>query len=229
MNTQERSFYNSVTGFSPTAITGVIRKLGRQHKKSIELQVELGKELRTAKEWYNSEEAQTQMDDAGITYNSICEFFQSVAGGRKKSACYKLIKAVNNVDANENAINEFVTACNEAEANGESPKRNIEAFNKFCASGEAEVRETEETENEETEETESEENQSDDSGTKFSFSMKAMDGESGACIRMDKDYGVLGEDGDTEKLKIAMISFLIQNGCEVTRAEQEVMPAGFDD
>lgn len=219
MNTQERSFYNNVTGFNHQTITGVIRRLDRQHKKSIELQVELGKELRTAKEWYNSEEAQAEMDDAGITYNSICEFFQSIAGGRKKSACYKLIKAADNVDANENAISEFVEACKQAVENGESPKRNIEAFNKFCASGEAEVRVSEANESEESEESESEENQSDDSGTKYSFSMKATNGESGACIRMDESYGILAEDGDTEKLKIAMISFLIQNGCEVTRPE----------
>jgi len=214
MNTQERSFYNNVTGFSPSAITGVIRRLGRQHKKSIELQVELGKELRTAKEWYNSEDAKTEMDDAGITYNDICEFFQSIAGGRKKSVCYKLIKAANNVDANENAINEFVTACDEAETNGESPKRNIEAFNKFCTSGEAEVRESEETESEETEETESEETQSED-GTKFSFSMKATNGESGACIRLDESFNILAEDGNTYALKLAMIKYLISIGHEV--------------
>lgn len=199
MNTQERSFYNNVTGFSPSAITGVIRRLGRQHKKSIELQVELGKELRTAKEWYNSEEGRSEMDDAGITYNDICEFFQSIAGGRKKSVCYKLIKSANNVDANEDAINEFVTACDEAEANGESPKRNIEAFNKFCASGEAEVRESEESESEETEETESEENQSED-GTFITISMKAVLGFSGATIRIGTDGNVLQADGDIETL-----------------------------
>lgn len=219
MNTQERSFYNNVTGFNHQTITGVIRRLDRQHKKSIELQVELGKELRTAKEWYNSEEAQAEMDDAGITYNSICEFFQSIAGGRKKSACYKLIKAADNVDANENAISEFVEACKQAVENGESPKRNIEAFNKFCASGEAEVRVSEANESEESEESESEENQSDDSGTKYSFSMKATNGESGACIRVDESFNILAEDGDTEKLKVAMIGFLIQSGCEVTRPE----------
>ncbi len=199
MNTQERSFYNNVTGFSPTAITGVIRRLDRQHKKSIELQVELGKELRTAKEWYNSEEAQAEMDDAGITYNSICEFFQSVAGGRKKSACYKLIKAANNVDANDNAVSEFVEACKQAVEDGESPKRNIEAFNKFCASGEAEVRETEETESEESEETESEENQSED-GTFITISMKAALGFGGATIRIDDEGNVLQADGDIETL-----------------------------
>ena len=212
MNTQERSFYNNVTGFSPSAITGVIRRLGRQHRKSIELQVELGKELRTAKEWYNSEDAKNEMDDAGITYNDICEFFQSIAGGRKKSVCYKLIKAANNVDANQGAISEFVTACDEAEENGESPKRNIEAFNKFCTSGEAEVRESEEAESEETEEAESEENQSEESATMFSFSMKATNGESGACIRMDKDYGILAEDGNSAHIKSAMVKYLTDNG-----------------
>jgi len=200
MNTQERSFYNNVTGFNPTAITGVIRRLDRQHKKSIELQVELGKELRTAKEWYNSEEAQTEMDDAGITYNSICEFFQSIAGGRKKSACYKLIKAADNVDANENAISEFVDACKQAVENGDSPKRNIEAFNKFCASGEAEVRVSEANESEESEESESEENQSDDSGTFITISMKAMLGFGGATIRIDAHGNVLQADGDIETL-----------------------------
>ena len=200
MNRAETNFYNNVTGFNPTAITGVIRRLDRQHKKSIELQVELGKELRTAKEWYNSEEAQTEMDDAGITYNSICEFFQSIAGGRKKSACYKLIKAADNVDANENAVSEFVEACKQAVENGESPKRNIEAFNKFCASGEAEVRVSEANESGEAEESESEENQSDDSGTFITISMKAVLGFSGATIRIDTDGNVLQADGDIETL-----------------------------
>lgn len=201
MNTQERSFYNNVTGFNPTAITGVIRRLDRQHKKSIELQVELGKELRTAKEWYNSEEAQAEMDDAGITYNSICEFFQSIAGGRKKSASYKLIKAADNVDANENAVSEFVEACKQAVENGDSPKRNIEAFNKFCASGEAEVRVSEANESEESEESESEENQSDDSGTFITISMKAVTGNSGATLRIDMEGNVLQADGDLTALK----------------------------
>lgn len=220
MNTQERSFYNNVTGFNPTAITGVIRRLDRQHKKSIELQVELGKELRTAKEWYNSEDAQAEMDDAGITYNSICEFFQSIAGGRKKSACYKLIKAADNVDANENAVSEFVEACKQAVENGDSPKRNIEAFNKFCASGEAEVRVSEANESEESEESESEENQSEESGTKFSFSMKSTNGESGACIRMNTGYEVIAEDGDNLGLKVAMIKYLTDNGYEVNRVDE---------
>lgn len=200
MNTQERSFYNSVTGFNHQTITGVIRRLDRQHKKSIELQVELGKELRTAKEWYNSEEAQAEMDDAGITYNSICEFFQSIAGGRKKSACYKLIKAADNVDANENAVSEFVEACKQAVENGESPKRNIEAFNKFCASGEAEVRVSEANESEESEESESEENQSEESGTFITISMKASLGFSGATIRIDDEGNILQADGDIETL-----------------------------
>ena len=43
MNTQERSFYNNVTGLSPTAITGVIRRLDRQHKKSIEYKLNWAK------------------------------------------------------------------------------------------------------------------------------------------------------------------------------------------
>jgi len=217
MNRAETNFYNNVTGFNPTAITGVIRRLDRQHKKSIELQVELGKELRTAKEWYNSEEAQAEMDDAGITYNSICEFFQSIAGGRKKSACYKLIKAADNVDANENAVSEFVEACKQAVENGESPKRNIEAFNKFCASGEAEVRESEGNESGEAEESESEENQSEESATMFSFSMKAINGESGACIRMDEDGNILAEDGNCAHIMSAMVKYLTDNGYLVAR------------
>ena len=128
-------------------------------------------------------------------------------------------QSANNVDANEDAVSEFVEACKIAVENGESPKRNIEAFNKFCASGEAEVRVSEANESGEAEESESEENQSEESGTKFSFSMKATNGESGACIRMDDSYGLLAEDGDTERLKLAMIGFLIQNGCVVTRPE----------
>ena len=77
-------------------------------------------------------------------------------------------------------------------------------------------------ESEETEETESEENQSDDSGTKYSFSMKATNGESGACVRMDEGYEILAEDGDAQsqsRLKLAMITFLMQRGCEVRPAE----------
>ena len=205
MNAQEQQFYNSVTGFSPAAITGVIKRMGTAHKKSIELQVELGKELRTAQEWYGSEDGQAQMNDAGLTYNDICEFFQSIAGGRKKSACYKLIKACNNVDANENAVSEFVTACKDAEENGESPKKNIEAFNKFCTS--------------ESEEAEVRESGSED-GTKFSFSMKAVDGEGGACIRLDKDHNILAEDGSVSGIILAMTNYLNSKGFALTPIEQ---------
>ena len=213
MNAQEQQFYNSVTGFSPSAITGVIKRMGTAHKKSIELQVELGKELRTAKEWYGSEDGQSQMNDAGLTYNDICEFFQSVAGGRKKSICYKLIKACNNVDANENAVAEFVTACKDAEENGESPKKNIEAFNKFCSSGEAEVRESESEESES--ESESEEGSEDE--TKFSFSMKAVDGESGACIRLDESFNIIAEDGAWDEIIRAITKYLSTKGFAVTQ------------
>ena len=202
MNAQEQQFYNSVTGFSPAAITGVIKRMGTAHKKSIELQVELGKELRTAQEWYGSEDGQAQMNDAGLTYNDICEFFQSIAGGRKKSACYKLIKACDNVDANENAVSEFVTACKDAEENGESPKKNIEAFNKFCTS--------------ESEEAEVRESGSED-GTKFSFSMKNTDGTGGASVRMDKDYNILAEDGDVGILMVSMTAFFHGKGFAVTQ------------
>ena len=200
MNTQERSFYNNVTGFSPSAIKRIFKKQSTNEVKFWILKAELGKELMKARDYYNSDEGKNEMDDAGITYNDICEFFQSIAGGRKKSVCYKLIKAANNVDANENAINEFVTACDEAEENGESPKRNIEAFNKFCTSGEAEVRESEETESEETEEAESEENQSEDPETYITISMKAINGNAGATIRIDADGNVIQSDGSIREL-----------------------------
>jgi len=224
MNTQETSFYNNVTGFSPSAIKRIFKKQSTNEVKFWILKAELGKELMKARDYYNSDEGKNEMDDAGITYNDICEFFQTITNGRmKKSPAYKRIKVYENIASNPSAPKQFVEAIEKAKEENPNVKtsKNDESFNYFCANGELKINgvtatanETTETESEETEETESEETQSED-GTKFSFSMKATNGESGACIRLDESFNILAEDGNTYALKLAMIKYLISIGHEV--------------
>ena len=225
MNTQERNFYNNVTGFSVSTIKRIQKKVDTASEKFWTLKAEFGKELMRARDYYNSEQGKAEMDDAGITYNDICEFFQTITNGQmKKSPAYKRIKVYENIEANPNAPKLFVDAVKKAKEENPNVKtsKNDESFNYFCANGElkingatATVNETEETESEETEETESEENQSEDSETQFSFSCKNTDSQDGACIRMRDAFFILAQDGNTAALKLAMIAYLRGEGYKV--------------
>lgn len=205
MNTQERSFYYNVTGFSPSAIKRILKKESTNEVKFWILKAELGKELMKARDYYNSEEGKNEMDDAGITYNDICEFFQTITNGRmKKSPAYKRIKVYENIQANPSAPKLFVEAIEKAKEENPNVKtsKNDESFNYFCANGELKINgatatanQTEESESEETEESESEENQSEDSETYITISMKAINGNAGATIRIDADGNVIQSDG----------------------------------
>ena len=229
MNTQETSFYNNVTGFSVTTIKRIFKKVSTGEVRFWILKAELGKELMKARDYYNSEEGKNEMDDAGITYNDICEFFQTITNGQmKKSPAYKRIKVYQNISDNNDAPKLFVDAVKKAKEENPNVKTsmNDESFNYFCANGELKINgatatanENEETESEETEETESEENQSED-GTKFSFSMKATDGEIGACIRLDKDHNILAEDGTASSIILAMTNYLNSKGFALTPIEE---------
>jgi hypothetical protein len=233
MNTQERSFYNNVTGFSVATIKRIQRKVETATEKFWTLKAELGKELMLARDYYNSEQGKTEMDDAGICYNDICDFFQTITNGQmKKGAAYKRIKVYENISDNNDAPKLFVKLVKETKAQNPSAKivQSDEGFNYFCANGELKIKGETSTSNQsnasevsesgDAEESESEENQSEESGTKFSFSMKATNGESGACIRMNTGYEVIAEDGDNLGLKIAMIKYLTDNGYEVNRVDE---------
>jgi hypothetical protein len=216
MNEQETMFYNNVTGFSTAVIKKALKKTGDNKVKSWIIKQELGTELAKAQQYYNSPDAQTSMDDAGLTYNSICDFFQSITGGTKKSACYKLIKVAQNIDENSSAPRLFVTAVQLAVSEGLSPKQNNEGFNYFCANAELKYAgATTESESEASEEDESE--ASEESGTKYSFSMKAVDGEAGGCIRLDDSYNIIAEDGDVGQLMVSMVAFFHSKGFAVTQ------------
>ena len=210
MNTQERSFYNNVTGFSVATIKRIQKKVDTASEKFWTLKAEYGKELMRARDYYNSEEGKNEMDDAGITYNDICEFFQTITNGQmKKSPAYKRIKVYENIEANPNAPKLFVDAVKKAKEENPNVKtsKNDESFNYFCANGElkingatATVNETEETENEEAEVSENEENHSEDSETYITISMKSINGNAGATIRIDADGNVIQSDGRTLEL-----------------------------
>ena len=232
MNRAETNFYNSVTGFSVATIKRIQRKVDTATEKFWTLKAEYGKELMLARDYYNSEQGKAEMDDAGICYNDICDFFQTITNGQmKKGAAYKRIKVYENISDNNDAPKLFVKLVKETKAQNPNAKivQSDEGFNYFCANGELKIKGETSTSNEsgasevsesgEAEVSESEENQSEESSTKFSFSMKATNGGSGACIRMNINHEVIAEDGDNLGLKLAMISFLIQNGYEVNRAE----------
>jgi len=223
MNAQETNFYNSVTGFSPAGIKKALKKQDTATTKFWTIKAEVGKELMKARDYYNSEEGKTEMDDAGICYNDICDFFQVLTAGQmKKPSVYKRIKVYENIEANADVPRLFVKAVKEAKEENPNVKivQSDEGFNYFCANGELKIKGATATANEsaagETEESESEDgaNESED-GTKFSFSSKNT-GNGGSCVRMDEDFNLIAEVGDSSQIMQAMETYLNLKGFSVT-------------
>jgi hypothetical protein len=223
MNAQETNFYNSVTGFSPAGIKKALKKEETATTKFWTIKAELGKELAKARDYYNSEEGKAEMDDAGICYNDICDFFQVLTAGQmKKPSVYKRIKVYENISDNNDAPKLFVKAVKEAKEENPNVKivQSDEGFNYFCANGELKIKGATATANEsesesgDAEEGETEESESGD-GTQFSFSCKNSETLAGGCIRMDRDYGIIAEDGNADAIKVAMVSYLLLQGYNV--------------
>ena len=80
MNAQETRFFNQITGFSTTVIRKALKKGDDLEVKAWKIKQELGTELAKAQEYYNSPEGKAEMDDAGLTYNNICEFRNKRSG-----------------------------------------------------------------------------------------------------------------------------------------------------
>lgn len=223
MNAQETNFYNSVTGFSPAGIKKALKKVETATTKFWTIKAELGKELMQARDYYNSEEGKAEMDDAGICYNDICDFFQVLTAGQmKKPSVYKRIKVYENISDNNDAPKLFVKAVKEAKEENPNVKivQSDEGFNYFCANGELKIKGATATANEsesgDAEEGETEESESESGdGTQFSFACKNSNTRDGGCIRMDADYVILAEDGNTDAIKIAMTAYLHQLGYNV--------------
>lgn len=225
MNTQETRFYNNVTGFSPAGIKRALKKVETATTKFWTIKAELGKELMTARDYYNSEEGKEEMDEAGLCYDDICDFFQVLTAGQmKKPSVYKRIKVYENIEANADAPKQFVQAVKEAKEENPNVKivQSDEGFNYFCANGELKIKGATATANEsesgDAEEGETEDSESGDE-TQFSFSCKNSNTRDGGCVRMDADYVILAEDGNTDAIKIAMTAYLLHKGYNVVQRD----------
>jgi len=221
MNAQETNFYNNVTGFSPAGIKRALKKVETATTKFWTIKAELGKELMQARDYYNSEEGKEEMDEAGLCYNDICDFFQVLTAGQmKKPSVYKRIKVYENIEANADMPRLFVKAVKQAKEENPSIKivQSDEGFNYFCANGELKIKGATATANEsesgDAEEGETEESESGDD-TQFSFSCKNSDTHDGGCVRMDKDYAILAEDGNSDSIKLAITAYLLHHGYNV--------------
>ncbi len=221
MNAQETNFYNNVTGFSPAGIKRALKKVETATTKFWTIKAELGKELMAARDYYNSEEGKEEMDEAGLCYNDICDFFQVLTAGQmKKPSVYKRIKVYENIEANADMPRLFVKAVKQAKEENPNVKivQSDEGFNYFCANGELKIKGATATANEsesgDAEEGETEDSESGDE-TQFSFSCKNSDSHDGGCVRMSANYVTIAEDGNTDAIKVAMVSYLLQQGYSV--------------
>ena len=226
MNAQETNFYNNVTGFSPAGIKRALKKVETATTKFWTIKAELGKELMVARDYYNSEEGKEEMDEAGLCYNDICDFFQVLTAGQmKKPSVYKRIKVYENIEANADMPRLFVKAVKQAKEENPNVKivQSDEGFNYFCANGELKIKGATATANESEaptnfeislDEPVTEDSESGDE-TQFSFSCKNSDTHDGGCVRMDKHYMIIAEDGNSDAIKLAITAYLLHKGYNV--------------
>lgn len=219
--------FASVTAFNVTEIRTHLATMDRHGLSKMKVSIfKLGPQFDKALTWYNSAEGQAEMDESGAHFNDVEQFCVSFAG-KGKGWVYKCRKAFLFCEANEDALDRFLSYLkrNKEEGFANETSLSVEMFNKWtandCPTVFVPTAEAEPTASEsgagETEESESEDgaNESED-GTKFSFSMTNT-GDGGACIRMDEDFNILAEDGDSNLIMLAMKSYLHQRGFAVTQ------------
>jgi len=221
--------FASVTAFNVTTITSAMTQLKGQEERALKTRIfKLGKQFAKAIEWYGSEDGQNQMDESGAHFNDVDQFCKALCG-KGKSWVYKGRKAFLYCEANESAFEDFllyIRVSAEQELS-EFTQMSVEHFNKWVSNDcpavyelteqdESAIAESEIESGElsDAEEGETEESESDD-GTQFSFACKNSNTRDGGCIRMDDDFVVLAEDGNTDAIKIAMTAYLIQQGFNV--------------
>jgi hypothetical protein len=221
--------FASVTAFNVTTITSAMTQLKGQEERALKTRIfKLGKQFAKAIEWYGSEDGQIQMDESGAHFNDVDQFCKALCG-KGKSWVYKGRKAFLYCEANESAFEDFllyIKTSAEAELS-EFTQMSVEHFNKWVSNDCPAVYElTEQDENERAEseaptnfeisldEPVTEEGESGD-GTQFSFSCKNSETLAGGCIRMDRDYGIIAEDGNADAIKVAMVSYLLLQGYNV--------------
>lgn len=220
--------FASVTAFNVTTITSAMTQLKGQEERALKTRIfKLGKQFAKAIEWYGSEDGQSQMDESGAHFNDVDQFCRELCG-KGKSWVYKGRKAYLHCESNESAFEDFllyIKVSAEQELS-EFTQMSVEHFNKWVSNdcpAVYELTEQEQSESEsegpthfemEVEEGETEENESGDE-TQFSFACKNSDTRDGGCVRMDKDYAILAEDGNTDAIKVAITAYLLHHGYNV--------------
>lgn len=108
-------------------IRSVQRTITNAKKKKFEQTLTLSKLVKSAVEWFNSEEGKQACNNEGISWSN--EEIGLKVFGWQKSFFYKVVKAGKLAPE---VIESFNTKCNEAEANGEEPNRSLEGLLKFA-------------------------------------------------------------------------------------------------
>lgn len=219
--------FASVTAFNVTTINRAMSQLTGQEERALKTRIfKLGMQFAKAIEWYGSEAGQNQMDETGAHFNDVDQFCKALCG-KGKSWVYKGRKAYLFCEANESAFDEFLSYVKESVTMemSEFVSMSVEHFNKWVSNECPEVyqlteadRLTAESESE-TGESETGESESGDD-TKYSFSMKNA-GDGGACVRMDKEFNILAEDGDTAGIMNAISCYLALKGYSIIMIETD--------
>lgn len=108
-------------------IRSVQRTITNAKKKKFEQTLTLSKLVKSAVEWFNSEEGKQACNNEGISWSN--EEIGLKVFGWQKSFFYKVVKAGKLAPE---VIESFNTKCNEAEANSEEPNRSLEGLLKFA-------------------------------------------------------------------------------------------------
>ena len=225
--------FANVTAFNVTTIATNMQQIAGASERLLKKRINtLGKQFAKAIEWYNSEEGQTQMDESGAHFNDVDQFCRALCG-KGKSWVYKTRKAFLFCEANEEAFENFINYINASTEAGlaSNIEISVEHFNKWASNGcpevceeageselvvEEFVLESEDEGHEESGDEGHEEGEiENEDETQFSFACKDSNIHDGGCIRMDKNYVIIAEDGNTEAIRVAMVSFLNQHGYNV--------------
>jgi len=112
-------------------VRSIQRIIQNGQKKKFDQSLVLSYHVRTAFEWFQSENGKAKLSEEGITWTTE-EFGQKVFGWQK-SFFYKLVKVAN---VPQEVVETFKTKCDEVERSGEEPNRSVEGLLKFAKASE---------------------------------------------------------------------------------------------
>ena len=127
--------FANVTAFNVTEIRTHLATMDRHGLNKMKVSIfKLGPQFDKALTWYNSAEGQSEMDESGAHFNDVEQFCVSFAG-KSKGWVYKFRKAFLFCEANENALDHFLSYLkrNKEEGFASETSLSVEMFNKWSA------------------------------------------------------------------------------------------------